>query len=187
MNRGALICIVLFVGCLSLFSKERADTIDVPENQFEELGVDIPSESPDKSDIKSPSLALTLSALLPGAGQIYNGSYWKTPVILGFAGYFTYAIITLHDLYVDYRQRYRDSITENNPTGNTDIRFIRDFYRDQRDRFGWYMGFLYLINLLDAYVEATLSGFDVGENLTMRVLPFVEMNGISGFQFRINF
>jgi TM2 domain-containing membrane protein YozV len=187
MNRGVSISIVLLTACLSLFAQERADTVGVTGNPVEVFEFEVPAESPDKSNIKSPALALTLSALLPGAGQIYNGSYWKTPVIIGFAGYFTYAIIVLHDYYLDYRQRYRESITDANSTGDPDLRFIRDFYRDQRDRFGWYMGFLYLINLLDAYVEATLSSFDVGESLSMRILPFVELHGGGGVQLRIHF
>ncbi len=183
MSRGVLILIVLIAGVVPVFSQEAADTVDV----LDELDLDIPTYSPDEADIKSPALALTLSAVLPGAGQIYNGSYWKTPVIFGFAGYFTYAIVVLNDLYSDYRQRFRDSISEELPGGNRDLRFIRDFYRDQRDRFAWYLGFLYLINLLDAYVEASLSGFDVGEDLTLQVSPYIEANGNAGLQFRLRF
>ncbi len=186
MTRGVLIIFVLLAGVVTVFPQEPADTIDV-DVMLEELDLDVPAESPKESDIKSPTVAMVLSGILPGAGQIYNGSYWKTPIILGFAGYFTYAIVVLHDLYTDYRQRFRDSITDETPMGNDRLQFIRDFYRNQRDRFGWYMGILYVINLLDAYVEATLSGFDVGEDLTLDVSPYFDTRGGAGMQFRLRF
>lgn len=186
MSRGVMIIFVLTAGVIPVFSQEPPDTVDVV-GTLDGIELDVPTYSPEESDIKSPVLAMTLSAVLPGAGQIYNGSYWKTPIILGVAGYFTYAIMVLQDFYSDYRQRFRDSVTDDLPTGNRDLRFIRDFYRDQRDRFAWYLGFLYLINLLDAYVEATLSGFDVGEDLTLGVSPYVGVNGNTGLRFRLRF
>jgi len=186
MTRGVLIIIVLLAGGVMLYSQEPVDTVDV-DKMIEEMDIDMPAESPRESDLKSPAVAMTLSALLPGAGQIYNGSYWKTPLILGFAGYFTYAIFLLHDYYSDYRQRFRESITDENPMGNDRLLFIRDFYRNQRDRFAWYLGILYVINLLDAYVEATLSGFDVGEDLTLNIAPFLDIRGGAGMQFQIRF
>jgi TM2 domain-containing membrane protein YozV len=136
---------------------------------------------------KSPTLAVSLSAIIPGAGQIYNGSYWKTPVILGIGGYFLYAIVVLDDNYKDYRQRFRDSITSENPLGNNQYRRIRDFYRDQRDRFAWYLGFVYLLNLIDAYVDASLSGFDVSEDLSLRLIPMIDITGAAGLQLRVRF
>jgi len=48
---------------------------------------------------------------------------------------------------------------------------LRDFYKDQRDSFGWYFLILYLVNIADAYVDASLSGFDVGTNLGFRGGP----------------
>jgi TM2 domain-containing membrane protein YozV len=179
VRAGLVLCAVLLAS--ALVGQEQ------PDSPAESIEFDVPAESPTESDVRSPTVALTLSAILPGAGQIYNGSYWKTPIILGFGGYFVYAIVVLHDYYIDYRQRFRDSITEENPTGSNQLRRIRDFYRDQRDRFAWYSGFLYLINLLDAYVEATLSGFDVGEDLSVRLTPYMDHNGSTGLQLHIRF
>ncbi len=186
MARGVLIILVLLAGGMTVFPQETVDTVDV-DTMIEEMDLDAPAETPKESEIRSPTVAMVLSGVLPGAGQVYNGSYWKTPVILGFAGYFTYAIVVLHDFYTDYRQRFRDSITEENPLGNERLQFIRNFYRDQRDRFGWYMAILYVLNLLDAYVEATLSGFDVGEDLTFGVSPYINVQGSTGLQFRLRF
>jgi hypothetical protein len=162
-------------------AEETADSVGSSETKTEHSGVQrerLP---------KSPTLAVSLSAILPGAGQIYNGSYWKTPVILGIGGYFFYAIVKLDDNYKDYRQRFRDSITSENPLGNNQYRRIRDFYRDQRDRFAWYLGFVYLLNLIDAYVDASLSGFDVSEDLSLRLAPMIDSTGAAGLQLRIRF
>jgi hypothetical protein len=111
---------------------------------------------------KSSTTAVLLSLALPGLGQIYNESYWKTPVILGFAGYFGYVWKQENDLYRKYQTEYR-----NNPF-NTQARRARDFYHDERDRFAWYLGVTYLLNAVDAYVDAQLFDFDVGTSLTER-------------------
>ena len=48
---------------------------------------------------------------------------------------------------------------------------LRDFYKDQRDSFTWYFFILYVLNIVDAYVDASLYGFDVSPTLTMRGIP----------------
>lgn len=186
MVRVGLILVLLALNVPFALSQGEVSPVDA-DTVLDEGDLVVPDITPRDSDLRSPAVALALSAVLPGAGQIYNGSYWKVPIILGFAGYFTYAIVLLNDYYLDYRQRFRDSITDENPMGNRQLRLIRDWYRDQRDRFGWYMGFLYIINLLDAYVEATLTGFDVGEDLTLRFFPYAGFNGSRGLQFQIEF
>jgi hypothetical protein len=119
---------------------------------------------------KSPGLAMLLSAVLPGAGQVYNESYWKTPIILGFGIYFTSHWLHNNRLYREYRDRYRESLLES-PTGNTQFQRFRDFYSDQRDTFAWYFLILYLINVADAYVDASLYSFDVSDDLSIKLLP----------------
>jgi hypothetical protein len=56
-------------------------------------------------------------------------------------------------------------MTVENPGGDGRERQLRDFYRRQRDTFGWYMAIAYLVNVLDAYVDASLYGFEVSPNL----------------------
>jgi hypothetical protein len=119
---------------------------------------------------KSPGLALGLSALIPGAGQIYNESYWKVPIILGLGGYFLSEWIKNNDLARDYRDQYEASKTPGNPVGNTSLLSIRDFYKDQRDTFTWYLVILYVANLIDAYVDASLYDFTVSDDLALRIV-----------------
>ncbi len=114
---------------------------------------------------KKPWLAVGLSAAIPGLGQIYNGDYWKTPIIIGLGGYWISEWVKLNGKYNDFRDRYLQSITPSLPSGNGQYRQNRDFYRDERDKFAWYLGALYFLNLVDAYVGASLYDFDVGSDL----------------------
>ena len=60
---------------------------------------------------------------------------------------------------------YDTTITTSNPEGNTSIRGVRDFYKNQRNEFGWYLVITYVLNVLDAYVDAALYNFEVSPNL----------------------
>ncbi len=105
---------------------------------------------------KSPWGAVARSAVIPGWGQFYNESYWKIPVIWGTAAWFAYNWINNDKKYNDYKYLYQT-------TQNEYYRRLRNFYRDQRDNFTIYMGLLYLLNLIDAYVDAHLFDFDVSD------------------------
>lgn len=110
---------------------------------------------------KSPTTAVLLSAVLPGAGQYYNESYWKIPIIAGLVGYFGYEYFRQNNFYKDYRDQYAASQTVQNPSGDLNLKTLREFYRSQRDDFVWYFTIIYVINLVDAYIDAHLFDFDV--------------------------
>ena len=114
---------------------------------------------------KSTTIALLSSMALPGAGQIYNGSYWKVPVIWG-VGYYFWSVYNNQDkLYRQSKALYTASITATVTSGDLNEKSMRDFYKHQRDTFGWYLAIAYLVNVLDAYVDASLYGFEVSPNL----------------------
>lgn len=124
---------------------------------------------------KSPWGAVLRSTLLPGLGQFYNGSYWKIPVIWGALGYLGYQWNTCNNLYRQYRDLFTNSLDQQKD-GNPSYYRYREFYRDQRDLFAIYIGLTFLLNLVDAYVDAQLFDFDVTNdqmttrmNLSMRV------------------
>lgn len=119
---------------------------------------------------KDPWKAVLYSALLPGAGQFYNHSYWKIPVIAGLGGYFVYGWINNNNYYQDYKQQYVNSQTASNPYGNQQLLNLRNYYQDQRDNFIIYSSILYLVNLVDAYVDAQLFDFDVSDNVNFGIL-----------------
>jgi hypothetical protein len=114
---------------------------------------------------------MLLSALVPGAGQFYNESYWKVPVVAGLGAYFVAEWLHNNRLAADYRDRYAASVASGND--DEDLRSLREFYKDQRDSFAWYFVILYAAAILDAYVDASLYGFDVSPDLSAhRVLPW---------------
>lgn len=119
---------------------------------------------------KDPWKAVLYSALLPGAGQFYNKSYWKVPVIAGLGGYFVYEYIRNNNKFTEYRDLYQNSQNSGNPSGDPQLQALREFYRDQRDNFIIYSLILYVVNLIDAYVDAQLYDFDVSEKIKISIL-----------------
>jgi hypothetical protein len=105
-----------------------------------------------------------LSAAVPGLGQFYNHDYWKVPVIWGVGGYWVYEWIRQNDRTREFRDAYEASLASPGG-GNETYKSLRDFYRDDRDRFAWFLGGLYVLNLVDAYVGAHLYDFDVSPDL----------------------
>ncbi len=146
---------------LSLFSQQ--DTTEVQDTTIISSEVFVMQ--------KSPWGAVGRSAILPGWGQIYNESYWKAPVIWGVMGWFVYGWIDNNNNYIDYKNLYSQ---------NGDALYLdyRNFYRDQRDEFAIYLLLTYLLNLVDAYVDAHLFDFSVDENY---------MTGAKMLNVRVNF
>ncbi len=120
---------------------------------------------------KSPWKAVLYSAILPGLGQFYNGSYWKIPVIAILTGYFGYEIIRNNNKFIDYRDLYAQSQSDSIPEGDLRLKQYREFYRNQRDNFYLYSGIFYLINLVDAYVDAHMFDFDVSDKVNLGLEP----------------
>ncbi len=125
---------------------------------------------------KSTTIAMVGSMLIPGAGQIYNESYWKAPVVWGF-GYYFYSVYRNQDrLYLETRAEYEASIIALDTASTAaivnkieDIAKVsknrRDYYKRQRNEFGWYLALTYVLNIVDAYVDAALFNFEVSPNL----------------------
>lgn len=114
---------------------------------------------------KSGTVAMLASVVLPGAGQIYNESYWKAPVVWGFGAYFYSVYRDQNTQYQHYRQAYAASVDSTHIEGDAQLKTLREFYFSQRNTFGWYMAITYLITLVDAYVDASLFNFEVSPDL----------------------
>ncbi len=143
--------------------------------------------------IPKPAMAAWIAALFPGAGQIYNRQYWKIPIIFGgFAG-LGYAVSWNNQMYVDYRKAYTDLCSSDPnaryyekmlPAGiqidnaNMDY-YKRTFknkmsnYQRNRDLSIICIGVLYMLSIIDSYVDAQLRDYDVSPNLSMHVGPTV--------------
>lgn len=171
---------------------------------------------PDGAVIKSfnpdPNRAVWLSALFPGLGQVYNRRYWKLPIVVGGFMGITYALTWNGRMLSDYTKAYRDA-TDNDPSTKSYMGFFptntkeedlditwlqktlksrKDFYRRNRDLSIICMVGMYLLCMVDAYVDASLSHFDITPDLSMNVYPSLidsNSNGIPsvGIQWAINF
>ncbi len=143
-----------------------------------------------RPDIKR---AMWLAIVIPGGGQIYNRKYWKLPLVYGgFIGCY-YAIRWNNMMYKDYSQAYLDlmddnpetqsynqfmhfgtEITEaNKSTYENKFKRRKDYYRRYRDLSSFIMIGVYALSIIDAYVDASLSEFDISDDLSMRVTPTV--------------
>ena len=149
-----------------------------------------PTDFNKKIFIPNPTRATWLAVVFPGGGQIYNRKYWKLPIIYGgFAGC-AYALSWNSKMYKDYSQAYLD-IMDSNPNTNSwqdllppnanyneeqlknTIKRRKDTFRRYRDLSIFAFIGVYLISIIDAYVDAELSNFDISPDLSMKVEPTV--------------
>ena len=126
---------------------------------------------------------MIFSALIPGLGQAYNKKYWKIPVVYATLGTTTYLFASNNKLYKDYQQAYINKTDQDPATiddfpyyNETQIRELQDYYRRFRDLNIILTGLFYTLNIVDAYVDAQLITFDVSDNLTMTVLPNINLS-----------
>lgn len=110
-----------------------------------------------------PTNAMLLG-IIPGGGQIYNGSYWKAALLFG-GGIALTANVVYNNRQFNQAQ---ELISNNKYSGNTleNLKLEREFYRDTRDRMGFFILILYLVSTVDAYVGAKLNQFDVGDDIS---------------------
>lgn len=162
-NRFAIIpwFILLFCGvALESPAREIADSSRsaAPKSTIDTLR--LLSDRP----VKSPRGAALRSAILPGWGQVYNEKYLKGALALAVNGALVWKA-------VDYHQRWQD-------TGNQSA-------RDRRNLYTWYWGLAYLLTMVDAYVDASLFGFD--KALEIAALPPGAGDFSAGIALRFRF
>ena len=137
-------------------------------------------ESPDSAQTDtvgqehSPGKAALLSAALPGLGQIYNNKIWKVPIIYAGAGviYYAYDFNATH--YNEYKTAFtrfvNGKIQEYNGITNREVlKRAKDYYRRYRDMNLLIMTGLYLVQIIDATVDAYMFNFDVSEDIAFRL------------------
>lgn len=151
---------------------------------------------PKKKFVPNSNRSLWLAMVFPGAGQIYNRKYWKLPIVYGgFVGC-AYALNWNNKMYKDYSQAYLDIMDDDPNTKsyedflplNYDIsgeedrfkeifRKRKDIYRRQRDLSIFCFIGVYVLSIIDAYVDAELSDFDITKDISMKVEPALLNDG----------
>ena len=144
----------------------------------------------------TPKRAMWLAIVFPGGGQIYNRKYWKLPIVYGgFVGC-AYALTWNNQMYHDYSQAYLD-IMDDDPTTESYKQFMhlgsqidasnlsryqelfrkrKDRYRRWRDLSVFCLVGVYALSVIDAYVDASLSEFDISPDLSLRLEPVILNN-----------
>ncbi|QMU27990.1 DUF5683 domain-containing protein [Adhaeribacter radiodurans] len=148
-----------------------------------------------------PSRAALYSAIIPGAGQFYNKSYWKIPVLYAGGAVLGYFLQDNHKKYLLYRSsleilnaggedRFAKQIPDKTQRFQSLSRAVQNFrrYRDYNIIFAI---LLYGLNVSEAYVDAHLKGFDISDELSLRIEPSF-LTGPSygvtpGISVRLNF
>ena len=153
---------------------------------------------PKKRFIPDSQRSVWLALVFPGAGQIYNRKYWKLPIVYGgFVGC-TYALSWNNKMYKDYSQAYLDIMDDdpntksyedflpmNSSIAGQEERFKeifrkrKDAYRRQRDLSIFAFIGVYLLSVIDAYVDAELSDFDITKDIGLKVEPAMFNDGKS--------
>ncbi len=128
-----------------------------------------------------------MSAIVPGLGQVMNKKYWKVPIIYGGGLTLAYFIKINNQEY----KNYQEALIQRSDTNSTaeeqypnfsdqELKNRKDYYRRNRDLCYIFAGVLYVLNIVDAYVDAQLMDFDVSDNLSLRINPY--LNATQTFQ-----
>jgi len=135
-----------------------------------------------------PGRAALYSIILPGAGQIYNGSYWKAPIVWGLIGTMGTVMAFNINQYKDYDSRYKDALTaemEGNPNpdpgglSSSQLFDLRTEANKGRQLSIILFSFVWIGNSVEAYVDAHLKEFDVSDDLSIRIKPIMFGDGPS--------
>lgn len=142
----------------------------------------------------APSKAAFFSAVFPGLGQIYNKRYWKTPLVWGVLGGAIYGYIYNDDQYKSFRTAFKrrqagfiddEYYDYFNGQGKIPTQDLGDLQgaqeRFQRDRDLWLVGAIavYILNIVDANVDAHLKQFNVDEDLSFDMQPFLNVDPVT--------
>ena len=217
-------CLLLTAGSQQAKAQGRFDDDSLNVNKFDSISVVVDttfSKKEMKQDWSTwrpdPKRALWLALVIPGGGQIYNRKYWKLPLVYGgFIGCI-YAMNWNNTMYKDYSQAYID-LMDNDPntqsynqflhlgmkiTTEADKKRYQDIFRKRKDKYRrwrdlsfFVMLGVYALSVIDAYVDAELSVFDISDDLSLKVEPTIINNRSSsnlldassvGLQCSLNF
>ena len=186
MYKIRFIVLFLFViGNTVVFSQKKTEATLVAKDTVKSNDI----------DPLTPAKAAFYSAILPGLGQAYNKKYWKIPIVYGAIGVSMYYYIDSNQKYHQYRDAYKrrlEGFTDDEFSYLDETRLIsaQKFYQRNRDLSALFVVGFYVLNIIDANVDAALIQFNVNENLSVR--PDLYLNDVTsrtnfGLTFNYNF
>ena len=163
----------LFLGSNTVFSQKKTDAVLMAKDTLKSNDI----------DPLTPAKAAFYSAILPGLGQAYNKKYWKIPLVYGAIGTSLYFYIDSNKNYKQYRNEYKRRL-EGFGRGEELARYddntlisAQKFYQRNRDLSAFFIVGFYVLNIIDANVDAALIQFNVNENLSFK--PNVYLNDVT--------
>lgn len=185
MNAAQVTLLLLFCWC-SFKASGQSATVR-PESDTIRFDTLITGRKPvDFAKRFDPRKALLFSAVLPGMGQIYNKKYWKLPLVYGGIGAGIYVMNFYQQEYSKSRTELLDNLSTNtfpsNPSGLSEATLRRavDFYRRKRDFTIVLLGLGYLLQIVDAHVDAHLKEFKYNPNLRVSLVPELNQDPLTG-------
>lgn len=171
---------------LSIEEKQQLMTEELKNTENESFGINL-------YDPLAPSKAAFYSAVVPGLGQIYNRSYWKVPLVYAAIGTTAYFFIENNKQYNTYRNAYKQRITGqidefDGVLTNQNLIDAQKQFRSNRDLSLLLVFGAYMLNIIDANVDAHLQQFNVSENLSLK--PNAQQDFLTGglnFGLSLNF
>ncbi len=144
--------------------------------------------------------ASLMSAVLPGLGQAVNKKYWKIPLIYGAFGGLAYMFVSNNDSYQFFRKNHIAEADGDSNTVNTtfysatELQTQKQYYQKNRNFAVIGIGLVYLLNIIDANVDAHLKTFDVSDDLSLNIDPWQTIfktqlgyRNVTGISVKINF
>lgn len=172
------------IGHTTVFSQSKKDSVSVANDTLPQLDI----------DPLTPAKAAFYSAILPGLGQAYNKKYWKIPLVYGAIGTSMYFYIDSNRKYHDVRDAYKRRLEgyddDKYPYNDDQLISAQKFYQRNRDLSALFVVGFYVLNIIDANVDAALIQFNVNDRLSLR--PDVYTNDVTfkpnvGLTFNYNF
>lgn len=162
----SLLAVLVVALCLASTlnaNAQYADGYDIPDSTY------LAKHKPNKATL--------LSSLVPGLGQYYNKKYWKIPIIYGGFTSLAYFATYNNFVYNKYRKEYKWA-TDNDPNTNSQYEpantlRLKDTWRRNRDLCFIGIGALYLLQVIDANVDAHFFDFTIDKDLSMRAEPMI--------------
>ncbi len=172
--------------CQLSWSQDDTEKKDVKEKTEEtsQLKIENATVVDEKKviDPLSPSKAAFYSAILPGLGQAYNKKYWKIPIVYAALGTGIYFYIDNNNKYNRYRRAYKQRLAgfkdefSSIVTDTNALIDAQEFYQRNRDLSLLLTVVAYVLNIVDANVDAHLLQFNVSDDLSLR--PHIDQNEI---------
>lgn len=168
----------------SVLNSPKNAKVDTSRSKIQKIGHEIGSLFRDSTKLQNPRKALLRSAIIPGWGQARNHKWWKVPLVYG-------GFVGLGLVYEFNNRYYKEFLTESQfrtESSTPDqvsyypqyqgipaaqIYSAKDFYRRNRDLTLYSIIGFYGLQMLDAYVDARLATFDVGDNLSFKIKPSI--------------